>query len=222
MQAVSNQTQTSAPSRDAILDAAESLFAEQGFNPTTVKQIAVAAGVNVALLYYYFRDKESLYHAVLERVIAGFIGKVVAAFASPASPADAVATLIRLQARALHEHPTMARLMARELLDHAASHAKPQIASLAANLFKRLCETIERGQREGAFRDDLNPRLAAISCIAQIAYFNLARPAVGILLGDDASSGELYDHFSEHAATFALSALQTRDASLMMPQADGA
>ena len=207
-------------SREAILDAAEALFAQQGFNATTVKQIARAAGVNVALLYYYFGDKEALYHAVLERVISAFVTRAAAAFAASPAPVDAVAALVAIQARALREHPTMARLMARELIDHQARHAKPQISYLAANLFKRLCDTIQHGQRDGSFRDDLNPRFAAISCIAQIAYFNLARPAVGILLGEDPSDA-MYDQFAAHAAAFALSALETRDASAL-PQADGA
>lgn len=45
------------PTRDQILDASEALFARQGFRSTTIKEIASEAGVNSALLYYYFEDK---------------------------------------------------------------------------------------------------------------------------------------------------------------------
>ena len=54
--------------RDSILDAAEALFARQGFDATTIKDIGTAAGVNAALLYYYFTDKATLYEAVLRRM----------------------------------------------------------------------------------------------------------------------------------------------------------
>jgi AcrR family transcriptional regulator len=49
--------------RHLILDAAERLFAAQGFPRTTIKQIGQAAGVNSALLYYYFGDKDRLYRS---------------------------------------------------------------------------------------------------------------------------------------------------------------
>ena len=54
-------------SKTAILDAAEQRFARQGFDSTTIKEIASDAKVNTALLYYYYGDKEKLYHAVLQK-----------------------------------------------------------------------------------------------------------------------------------------------------------
>lgn len=214
---------TAAPaSRDAILDAAENLFARHGFAATTVKKIAAAASVNIALLYYYFADKEGLYHAVLARSVEGFAARVAPALADPSSPADAVSTLIKLQATALAEHPNLARLLARELVDHQAAHARPQLAFLAANLFRRLCDTIERGQRDGAFRDDLDPRFAAISSVAQMVHFTMARPAIQILLGDASIDARVEEAFAAHAATFALSALGWPGAASDDAQADGA
>jgi DNA-binding transcriptional regulator YbjK len=56
-----SQPAPDARSRDLILDAAERLFAAQGFARTTIKQIGREAGVNSALLYYYFADKHQLY-----------------------------------------------------------------------------------------------------------------------------------------------------------------
>jgi AcrR family transcriptional regulator len=47
----------SAPTQDLILDAAERLFARQGFTATTIKQIGKEAAVNPALLYYYYVSK---------------------------------------------------------------------------------------------------------------------------------------------------------------------
>ncbi len=57
------------PTRDRILDAAEHLFARRGFDAATVREIAAAAGANVAAVGYYFQGKENLYVAVLERGI---------------------------------------------------------------------------------------------------------------------------------------------------------
>ncbi len=50
-----------------ILDAAESLFADQGFHATSLRDITTAARVNLAAVHYYFGSKEALLDAVLER-----------------------------------------------------------------------------------------------------------------------------------------------------------
>ena len=53
--------------RDRILDTAEALFAERGFDGVTLRQIAVGAGVDVALASYHFGKKLDLFRAVFER-----------------------------------------------------------------------------------------------------------------------------------------------------------
>jgi AcrR family transcriptional regulator len=53
--------------RDRILDAAEALFAEQGFDATSIRAITAAAGANLASVNYHFQSKEALIHAVLVR-----------------------------------------------------------------------------------------------------------------------------------------------------------
>jgi len=57
----------SAATKERILDAAESLFMEHGFEATTLRQITAAAGVNLAAAHYHFGSKEELFEAVLKR-----------------------------------------------------------------------------------------------------------------------------------------------------------
>ncbi|ONI76994.1 TetR family transcriptional regulator [Actinosynnema sp. ALI-1.44] len=57
----------SAASKEALLDAARDLFAERGYDRTTVRDIARRAGVNQALLFRYFGSKEALFAAVVAR-----------------------------------------------------------------------------------------------------------------------------------------------------------
>ncbi|MGB0188150.1 MAG: TetR/AcrR family transcriptional regulator [Aequoribacter sp.] len=58
---------TNVSKRDRILDAAEALFAERGFDGVTLRQIASSAGVDVALANYHFGKKLELFNAVFER-----------------------------------------------------------------------------------------------------------------------------------------------------------
>ena len=198
-----------ADTRTAILDAAERLFSVRGFTATTIKQIGGEAGVNAALLYYYFADKETLYREVLGRLLTSLITTGGKAVDDAHSPEEAIRSLVRVQAGVLASTPFIPRLIARELVDNDASHATQYITKLAAELFTRLCGMIRDGQRAGIFRDDLDPQFAAISTISQVVYFHIARPAVGIILGYGPSGPppETARAFALHAADFAISAL---------------
>lgn len=200
----------SAVARDALLDAAETLFARQGFEPTTIKQIGAAAGLNPALLYYYFGNKEELYRAVLGRIVGELVSRGQARLAAASSPEDAVRGVVETQTRFLLAHPNAPKLFVREMVDHEARHGEQVILQMAAGLFARLCEVIEAGQRGGVFRRDLEPRFAAVSVISQMVYFHLAKPAVGLLygLGPHGIDDELVQRFGRHASEFALHALR--------------
>lgn len=197
-------------SRTGILDAAERLFAGGGFQPTTIKSIAREAGVNTALLYYYFADKQALYHAVLERAFGGLIDEGQARVSGDLDPEAAVRAFVAMQSSYFGRHPNRPRLFVRELIDHGAEHAAGQLTRLAATLFRHLCSVIERGQASGRFRGELDPQRAAVSIVSQVAWLQVARPAVGILLGSGPGgpSARWADEFAEHAAEFALAALR--------------
>jgi AcrR family transcriptional regulator len=196
-------------SRTAILDAAEKLFSTQGYAATTIKHIATEAGVNSALLYYYFADKLTLYREIVKRLLETLSTSGARVFEEAGSPAEAIRGLVGVQGELMASRPFAPRLIARELVDHEAGHASEHIAKLAAGVFAKLCDAIREGQRSGIFRDDLDPRFAAISTISQVVYFHIARPAVGIVLGygPGGPPPDVARTFAAHAADYALAAL---------------
>ena len=198
-------------SRNQILDAAEQLFAEQGFARTTIKQIGRAAGVNSALLYYYFADKEELYQEVLRRLIGNLVERTSGSLDRPGPPESRLRALVAAQAEAIASNPRFPRLLVRELAESDAAHAVGPLHVLAATTFRRLCDLVREGQAAGVFRRGLDPRFAAISIVSQVAYFTIARPAIRILLnsGAEGPSLETLRGFARHAADFALAALST-------------
>jgi len=83
----------SARTREAILRAAEELFARQGFDATSMQQIADSAGVARATPSYFFRSKAALYDAVLARAVAraqAAIARTYGAQDGTGAPAEAV------------------------------------------------------------------------------------------------------------------------------------
>lgn len=195
--------------RDKILDVAESLFARKGYDGTTIKQIGGGAGLNPALIYYYFDGKEGLYKAVLQRFFDTVLAQGVAVLDGTVPPEDAIRRLLSLQAEWLLARPNLYRLLVREMVDHDARHAQEVMLQMAAGPFQRLCRVIEQGQRSGTFRTDLEPRFAALSTIAQVVYFFVFRPAVGVFFGRGSAgvADQTARDFARHAGEFALSAL---------------
>lgn len=195
--------------RDQILDAAERLFARQGFDPTTIKEIGAEAQLNPALLYYYFGSKEELYKAVLQRMVTELVATGGQVMEATPAPADAIRALVATQVEFMLARPEIPKLIVREMIDHDAHHAETVILQLAAGLFRRLCDLIERGQRAGVFRADLEPRFAAVSTISQVVYFITYRPAVGIFfgVGPEGVTPDTARAFARHAGDFAVRAL---------------
>lgn len=196
--------------RDAILDAATELFARQGLEGTSIKSIGAQAGVNPALLYYYFADKTALYHAVIERMTGQFPAQLVMTAAQAESPASGLAAIVRRQAEVFLAQPLLPRLLARELADHDASHATPIIQETVRRLLAGITGLIRAGQASGEFRRDLTPELAAVSVLSQMNWFCIAGPVVEIVLDRPGITRDpvALRAFADHVVRFSMAGLQ--------------
>jgi TetR/AcrR family transcriptional regulator len=203
--------QSAHTSSDAILDAAEELFAARGFDAVTIKQISQKAGVNVALIYYYHDSKETLYRHIIERFVSSLVGKASSRLEAARHPEDAIRAVTQAQFEILSAKPYLPRLIVRELVDYHATHAVGVLRDLGATVFQRLVSAIRDGQQSGVFRRDLDPRFAAFSTIAQLPYFFVARPALGALaLGEGTQTDPATAAaFARHAGDFAVAALRS-------------
>lgn len=115
----SGRTRDADRTREAILDAAEALFAERGYAATSLQAIGERAGISRGTPGYFFRSKAALYRAVLERVFAAELAFVVEAQAA-APLAEAGAHPLEAAIGALLDflaaRPSFVRLLEREAL----------------------------------------------------------------------------------------------------------
>lgn len=100
---------------DRILDAAEILFAEQGFEGTAVRDIATRVQLNPASLYNHFPSKQVLYEAVLERRLAPVFAILIQNTSDLSDPKQ-LENLLESVVEHLSAHPTLPRLMQHEAL----------------------------------------------------------------------------------------------------------
>ena len=109
-----------ARTREAILDAAEGLFAERGYNATSLTDVGTAAGVSRGTPGYFFGSKPELWRAVLERCFAEARAAVLAgrdrAMASHEKSEVILAAVVSDYFDFLAERPNLVRLMERQAL----------------------------------------------------------------------------------------------------------
>ncbi len=110
-------------SREAILDAAERLFADKGYEETSLQEIGQVAGVSRGTPGYFFGTKEQLYGAVLDRVVQAEYNSVAAVLlpggAAGIEPENVLAQAVSNFFDFLIARPTFVRLIEREALSNA-------------------------------------------------------------------------------------------------------
>ncbi len=149
--------------RRAIISAAGSLFAEHGFAATGVQQIADAAGVNKAMLYYYFRSKAGLYDELISEGMKVISEAVRIMEISKDLPIDERLKIFLTKYLSLaSEQPELARIVFRETLGLGESMRKALAAKVRESA-KRLAAVLESARLNGELKKDVDTSLCAYS-----------------------------------------------------------
>jgi len=154
---------------EGLLMAARALFVSQGYRHTTVDEIALAAHLTKGAVYFYFRNKEALLSALLDRIETIVVGGMTEriADAGPGAAQQLVA-FMHGQARLGVESPEDVLLLILMSLEFAgtAGPVEARIRAIYDQLYKATESIIALGKRRGEFRSDLRTREQAAIVIA--------------------------------------------------------
>src|SRR5882724_2853689 len=187
-----------------ILDAAHAEFVRRGTAGARMQEIAAEAGVNQALLHYYFRNKEQLAQAAFERAARGFMPAVVQAIASDGELEDKVRRVIELELDHLARAPYLPGYIIGEVTHHPERAA--QLIAAVTGLTPQ-----ELGPRVlGTVRRQIAARVKAGVNLMALCIFPFAvRPMVQAMLGmDDRRFGQFITRRREDLPAFFLGALR--------------
>jgi AcrR family transcriptional regulator len=195
--------------RQKIMDAAGEIFAEQGFQAATVRDICARAGVNVAAINYYFGDKEKLYVDVLRSSTCVAHAEIRRALDEPGrSPEEALRDVIAGICRRMlpKERPSWAfRLMAHEM-----SRPTPAldivVNEVIAPSYQRLRDTV--GEMLGLPSEHETTRLCTHSIMSQVIHYVTGRPVISRLWPEMEMTAEQVEKIANHIATFSISSIK--------------
>ncbi|HYL12111.1 MAG TPA: TetR/AcrR family transcriptional regulator [Terriglobales bacterium] len=170
---------TAAGRREQILTVATRLFARQGFQGTTTKQIAEHAGVTEALIFRHFPSKESLYWAVIQAKIRGASprDRMRERLNAGGTDAEVLAGLAAEILERRSKDQTLSRLLLYSALEnHRLSHRF--FRNHISGYYDVLAEYIRRRVGEGAFRA-VDPLLAARGFLGMVIYHSWVQELFG-------------------------------------------
>ena len=161
--------------RRLIIDAAVRVFARDGYHTSRVSDIAEEAGIAHGLLYHYFSSKDEVLATLFRENWGELLGRLARVEQSKEPADEQLRGIAKILLRSWRNDPDLVRVMVREVA--RSSHLQEQVEEIRAG-FATIQRVIERGQREGVFRRDLDPRLAS-----WIFYGGLEEILTGWVLG---------------------------------------
>jgi len=167
-------------SRAAILQAAAQEFAEHGIAGARTDAIAREARVNKALLYYYFKDKETLYGAVLNHAFSGMKARVFQVLDSDLPPRDKIMAYVGAYFDFIASNQIYPKLMQREMMrarEGDSVHIDRLVKTYFRPIYRRVGALLHKGIAEGDFRK-VDPAHFVPSMVSIIVFYFSSAPVM--------------------------------------------
>jgi AcrR family transcriptional regulator len=148
----------SAPVAERLVRAAVRLFAEHGYDATTVQDVVDAAGVTKGAMYHYFDSKDALLYEIYHRLLAMQAQRLETIAEGPGSAEQ------RLRHAAIDVVETSVGHLDEAIVFFRSQHLLPAdkqklVRAERRRYHEQFCALVEQGQRDGAFRSDVEPDL---------------------------------------------------------------
>jgi len=181
MKPMKNQPESNAihsSGEKAILEAAETLFAEKGFDAVSMSAIAGLANTSKPNIYHHFKNKNELYLAVMKAAVQRSSVLLDSLEDAPGTFRQHLSDFSAGQLGNIMSHKRSTQLILRETLSGGTQNGQEIARHVVEEVFSRLVAMVQQGQHENEIRDDIDPSLAAFMVVAANMFFFQANPII--------------------------------------------
>jgi len=152
-------------SSEAILMAAEDLFASHGYDAVSMQKVALAANTSKSNLYHHFKSKDDLYISVLKRACQA-VDDVTQDLNQMDTPIhERLRLFSKEHLQNLNHNNSISKLILRELLDGDSGRGRDLAEQVFREQFLHMQQLLQSGQASGDIRQDMDTALMAVSIV---------------------------------------------------------
>lgn len=179
-----------------ILNVAEQLFAAEGFDGTSVREIAKIAHVNVAMISYYFGSKEKLLKSLVFNRISGMRLHLENLLQQNLSPIQKIDKFIEIYIRGVYSNRYIYQILHFELSNKKREISLETFTDVKNENLELLKNIIEEGQQKGVFNTNIEVKLLSPLIIGSLMHFHMNKPYFIQIL--DLKTEEEYENYIMH------------------------
>lgn len=182
-----------------ILQVAEKLFAEKGFDGTSIREISKESNTNVAMVSYYFGSKEKLLEHLIIYRTSGIKDLLKDISSEKLNPIDKIEKFIRIYIESINNNKNFHHILLFEISSKKRALDFESFNEVKKSNIKSLEKIIIEGQKQNLFRKDINIHLIIATILGTYFYFQMHKSFLGNLL--DIQTDEKYNDYIENELT---------------------
>ena len=198
---------------EQIFDAAREVFLEKGFDGTRMQDISERAGINKALLHYYYRTKEKLFAAIFEIVMKQAIPGVVKFMESDAPLFEKIEVFVENYITIIHKNPTIPSFVINEINRNPEGIANTfrKIFEKNESPFKKF-EAVVKKEIEVGVIEPIKAEQLVVNMIAMCIFPFVARPILQAIIfeGDKKKYDGFIDERKKEVSQFIINSIKKR------------
>jgi AcrR family transcriptional regulator len=154
-----------------LMDSAELLFSRKGFDGTSVRDIAEAAGINTAMISYYFGSKEKLMEGIFERKSLNIKEKVDLLLKDDSlDPLEKMFSLVDMYIDGILQRKTFHRILLSEQIINQNPYIIQMVDKMKAKNSEYINNLIRLGQKKGMFRKNIDIPMMTNTLIGTVSH----------------------------------------------------
>jgi AcrR family transcriptional regulator len=183
----------------SILQVAERLFAEKGFDGTSVREVSKAAKINIAMVSYYFGSKDKMLEALVLFRTDDLAIQIENLSKESLSPLEKIMRLIDLYISRINKNKDIYKIMHFELSTKKRILNFESFSQVKKRNYASLKQIISEGQTAGIFNLDINIDLLAPTILGTFFHFQMNRPYYETIL--DLPNDEAFENYVKNDLT---------------------